>query len=115
MDNHQLVRAEHLNHHGTLFGGQLLLWVDEFAWMSAAIDFPGYSFVTRAMDNIEFKHPVKLGTILKFESKIITKRTSSVSYFIEIYESNVEYENNLAFSTTVTFVSIDKDGNKKPF
>ena len=29
MENHVLVRTRHLNHKGNLFGGQMLLWVDE--------------------------------------------------------------------------------------
>jgi acyl-CoA hydrolase len=31
MDNYTIVRKEHLNHHGYLFGGTLLSRVDEFA------------------------------------------------------------------------------------
>lgn len=31
MENFTLVRPEHLNHHGYLFGGVLLKWVDEYA------------------------------------------------------------------------------------
>jgi acyl-CoA hydrolase len=40
MQTFTTVRPEHLNYHGFLFGGQLLLWVDEFAWMAAARDNP---------------------------------------------------------------------------
>ncbi len=70
MENYNLVRPEHLNHHGSLFGGQLLSWVDECAWMAAARDFPNCTFVTRAMDRIEFKHQVKNGSILRLLSII---------------------------------------------
>lgn len=116
MDNYNFVRPEHLNHHGSLFGGQLLLWVDEFAWMSAAKDFPGYSFVTRAMDKIEFKHPVSIGSILRFNSEVQVKGRSSVTYLVKVFEDKgTNGQEILAFSTSVTFVSVDKDGNKKLF
>jgi hypothetical protein len=58
MDTYTLVRTEHLNHNEKLFGGQLLKWVDEFAWLAAARDFCGSVLVTRAMDNSEFRHTV---------------------------------------------------------
>ena len=29
MENYNLVRQEHLNHNGYLFGGQMLMWIDE--------------------------------------------------------------------------------------
>ena len=33
MDNYTIVRKEHLNSYGYLFGGTLLRCVDEFAWI----------------------------------------------------------------------------------
>ena len=114
MDNYNLVRPEHLNHHGSLFGGQLLLWVDEFAWMAAAKDFPGYSFVTRAMDKIEFNHPVKTGTILRFHAEVLSKGKSSVTYLVRVYEDEkTTGKEILVFSTSVTFVSVDENGGKR--
>ncbi len=114
MENYNLVRPEHLNHQGYLFGGQLLAWVDECAWMAAAKDYPKLILVTRAMDNIEFKHPVKNGSILRFHTEKSRVGTSSINYLVEVYEDDrVSEDEKLAFSTTVTFVSIDRDGNKK--
>ena len=42
MNNYAIVRQEHLNHYGFLFGGALLLWVDEYVWLAASLDFPGW-------------------------------------------------------------------------
>ena len=67
-DNHKLVLPEHLNHYGCLFGGYLLQWVDESAWIAASLDHPNCHFVTVAMDKVEFKRSVKTGTILKFHA-----------------------------------------------
>ena len=60
------MRKEHLNHHGYLFGGTLLSWVDEFAWIFASLDFPGCSLVTVGMDQVSFKERVENGSILRF-------------------------------------------------
>ena len=45
MINHKLVLPERLNHYGYLFGGYLLHWVDEYAYITANLDFPGHRFV----------------------------------------------------------------------
>ena len=36
MESYKVVRPEHLNHFGHLFGGCLLKWVDEIAWIAAS-------------------------------------------------------------------------------
>ena len=61
MDNYTIVRKEHLNHYGYLFGGMLLCWVDEFAWIFASLDFPGCPLVTVGMDQVVFKERVVNG------------------------------------------------------
>ena len=33
MTSYKLVRPGDLNHYGFLFGGKMLMWVDEVAWM----------------------------------------------------------------------------------
>lgn len=55
MQNHQLVLTEHLNHYGFLFGGTLLKWVDESAYICARLDYPGKSFVTVGMDKSQLQ------------------------------------------------------------
>ncbi len=66
MNNYKLVLPSHLNHYGHVFGGMLLQWVDEYAWIAATIDFPEYDLVTIGMDNVVFKKGVQEGSILLF-------------------------------------------------
>ncbi|MGD0283399.1 MAG: hotdog domain-containing protein, partial [Dissulfurispiraceae bacterium] len=61
MENYKLVLPEHLNQFGYLFGGNLLKWVDEVAWIAASLDFPGCKFVTIGMDRVEFRKSIKQG------------------------------------------------------
>jgi acyl-CoA hydrolase len=113
MDNFTIVRPEHLNHHGYLFGGAMLRWVDEYAWIAAALDFPGCSLVTRALDNIVFRRRVVSGAILRFNSVPVRQGTSSVTYRVCVFAdepgATVEIE---IFDTTITFVRVDRDGKK---
>ena len=114
MENHRLVLPEHLNHYGFLFGGHLLKWVDEFAYIAATMEYPGNNFVTIGMDRVEFKKSVRQGTILKFMVEKTMEGTTSLQYLVHVYRSNNLEENNFIFSTRVTFVRVDVQGNKIP-
>ncbi len=115
MDSHVLVRPEHLNHHGNLFGGQLLLWVDEYAWIAASLDFPTTTFVTVGMGESSFKVGINLGAIIRFSVKLLKKGNSSVTYKVDVYARHPDTRGEvLSFTNTVVFVAIDKDGKKIP-
>lgn len=111
MDNYVLVRPEHLNHYGYLFGGMMLKWIDEIAWLAASLDFPGYSLVTVTMDKVIFKHRVENGSILKFITLPEKIGRTSVSYNVTV-EADAPGAKEVVevFSTNVKFVAIDGDG-----
>jgi acyl-CoA hydrolase len=114
MNTFTLVRPEHLNHHGYLFGGQLLKWVDEFAWLVAARDYPQEMLVTRAMDSVEFKTKVENGSILRFQALPHRKGNTSVTYNVNVFAGAPrKHAEEHVFSTNVTFVCIDGRGRKK--
>ena len=113
MNTFTIVRPEHLNHHGYLFGGSMLRWVDEFAWLVAARDFNGCTLVTRAMDRIEFTERVLNGSILRFSILPSTIGKTAVTYSVEVFADEPgAVEEKKVFSTRVTFVSLDNEGKK---
>ena len=113
METFALVRPEHLNHFGYLFGGQLLKWVDEYAWLYISKAYPKMMFVTRAMNNIEFKTKVPNGSILRFHIVEQKKGATSLTCRVEVFAQQQAAEGEIAvFSNNVTFVNIDKSGNK---
>jgi acyl-CoA hydrolase len=95
MENYKLVLPEHLNHYGYLFGGHLLKWVDEVAWIAASLDYPGCNFVTIGMDKVEFRKSVKQGALLRLEVNRAREGNTSVQYTVN-----------------TTFVCIDDQGGK---
>jgi acyl-CoA hydrolase len=115
MDHFTIIRPEHLNHHGFLFGGILLKWVDEFAWITASLDYPHCTLVTIAMDDIQFKERVLNGSILRFDIRPLMQGNTSVRYAVEVHadEPGADVEKKV-FTTTVTFVRVDGDGRKTP-
>lgn len=114
MENHKLVLPQHLNHYGFLFGGDLLKWVDEYAFIAATMEYPGSNFVTVGMAKVEFKRNVRQGTILKFVVDKTKQGTTSAQYLIHVYSGNSRKEDDLIFSTIVTFVRVDEHGEKMP-
>lgn len=109
MENYRLIRPEHLNHYGFLFGGYLLMWVDEVAWLAASEDYPDCRFVTVGMDNVAFKKSVREGGILRFAAEKIRVGNTSVTYDVRVTNKNEEI-----FSNRVTMVRINEQGNKTP-
>lgn len=113
MENHRVVGPAHLNHYGYLFGGQLVAWVDEVAWIAASRDYPGCNFVTVAMDQMVFRQSVRAGAILSFHSERIHVGRTSVGYRARVTLANagVQPEPEI-FSTAITFVCLGADGGK---
>jgi len=115
MNTYAIVRQEHLNHYGFLFGGALLQWVDEFAWLVASRDFPGCPLVTIGMDRINFLRPVANGSILRFSILPLEQGLTSASYAVEVFaDAPGASEEVEVFSNNITFVHVDSDGNKQP-
>jgi acyl-CoA hydrolase len=115
METRTIVRPEHLNHQGFLFGGSMLRWVDEFAWIAASLDFPGCTLVTMALSDVVFKHRAASGSILHFVVLPVRQGTTSVTYSVAVTgdEPGATAEKEI-FATRVTFVRIDADGRKLP-
>ena len=115
MEHHKLILPEHLNNKGTLFGGYLLKWVDEFAYITACLDFPRDSLVTVGLDNVEFKNPICPGQILRLDVVQIRVGKTSVEYSVKVYggRNHPDEDSEVLFETKITFVSVDDAGIKK--
>ena len=112
MKTHRLVMPGDLNQYGFLFGGKMLSWVDEACWIAASLDYPDCSFVTVAMNKVEFLHGVDEGVILEIDCEEAKKGTTSVTYEVHVYTGR-EDQSDAIFSTQITFVNVDEGGKKK--
>ena len=113
MDHRKIVYPEFLNDHGTLFGGYMLKWVDEYAYITVCIDYPDHSFVTIALDNVHFQHAIHHGDILRFTVQEIKRGRTSVSYGVEVFGEKSTHSSDLVlFATNISFVSVDETGQK---
>ncbi len=113
MDHYKYVISEHLNHYGTLYGGNLLKWIDEVGYITASVEYPNHRFVTVALDDVEFKHRIELGSVLRFSVEKTRLGNSSLTYQVKVYSAiNTAESNIVLFETNITFVNIDESGNK---
>lgn len=121
MLTHQLVRTEHLNQYGLLFGGQLLSWVDEAASAASRLAFPGCEFVTAGMDGVSFRRAVGLGSILALDCGEVRRGRTSVAWEVRVTvaadpvpgRSHAARRGQTVFTTVVTLVRIGEDGQKR--
>lgn len=116
MQTYKLVMPGDLNHYGFLFGGNLLKWVDEIAWIAATLHYPGMNFVTVAIDDVQFKKSIRQGSILRFESEMTHQGNTSARFQVEVFRNSPHEDENqeVVFSTVVTMVRVNSKGDKVP-
>ena len=113
MNHYKFVISEHLNHYGTLYGGTLLKWIDEVGYITANVDYPGNRFVTIALDDVEFRHRIEVGAILRFAVQEKRIGNTSLTYEVKVYAAHVvKQSDKVLFETNITFVNIDDHGDK---
>lgn len=115
MDHHKLVLPEHINHYGFLFGGYLLQWIDEFAYITATVEFPGLRFVTVAMQDVQFRQGISVGEVLRFAVERVHTGQTSVRYRVRAHGLVLAADPaQVLFETVITFVNVDAAGRKLP-
>jgi len=106
----ELVFPNHTNQLGTLFGGQLMYWIDICASLSAE-KLTGRVCVTASVDKIDFHHPVRLGDAVILLSSVNrvfnTSLEVGVKVFAQSFKEGTEQHTNSAY---LTFVCVDSQG-----
>ena len=93
---------------GNLFGGNMLAWIDESAYIFAdGITNGRYFLVTKKFGEIVFEKPVKEGDIVHFNCGNVSVGNTSISFNISAVVNR-----DTVFSTSVVFVAIDENGKK---
>ncbi len=112
LDQHRWVQGWHLNGFGTLFGGQLLSWVDEDTNMLCYnTSEKGSHFTTAGYDKVSFFRPCKAGDRLYFNYKIVLVGNRSVMIRCQVYNCGIEsLEEGLTFSCITTMVRTEGKG-----
>jgi acyl-CoA hydrolase len=106
----ELVLPNNTNQLGTLFGGQLMFWIDICASLSAEKHNQRIC-VTASVDRVDFHHPIKLGNAVTLVSSVNRVFNTSLEVGVKVFAQNfkegtVKHTN----SAYLTFVSVDSDG-----
>lgn len=102
---------------GNIFGGWILSQID-LAGSIAAKELAPTRVVTISMKEVIFKEPVFIGDIVSCYAKVTNVGNTSITTAVKVV---VERLNDGGFlecvpvtTAEVTYVSVDKSGNKKP-
>lgn len=91
-------------------GGRLMHWMDIVSAI-AAQKHSNRIVVTASVDNISFKHPIRLGNVVTLRAKVTRAFNSSMEVRIDVdaedIPSSLKTESNSAF---FTFVAVDQSG-----
>ena len=110
-----ICKASDIGVHGNMFGGNMMSLIDECsaAYTSQVCDTP--RVVTIKIDELVFKKPVKVGSILKCYGEVKEFGNTSITLYIEMRKHNVYTgKQEVVTHTNIKFVRIDDEGNPLP-
>jgi acyl-CoA hydrolase len=102
------------NNYDTLFGGILLAWMDEVAFITAT-RFGRCRFVTVSIERTDFKHPIPSGTIVELVGQVESLGRTSVKIRVDVFiEEMLKADRLKAVSGSFTMVAIDEHRRPTP-
>ena len=105
----QVVMPDHINNLNTLFGGQMISWMDlaaskvSFRFLR---DTKAQGAVTRAIDEVEFKEPVFAGEWVTINATISSVGDSSIKIEVKAFAEGPSSQDRLVCSAIITMVSV---------
>lgn len=106
------VKPEDLNPNGTLFGGQLLAWIDEEAALYTIIQLENSRVVTKYISEINFMSSAKQGDIVELGIEVTKFGKSSITLKCEA--RNKMTRETILTVDNIIMVNLGNDGKPKP-
>ena len=107
----KVVKPNDTNALNTLFGGQLLSWMDEIASI-AAHRHSGRVVVTASINNVSFDYPILVGEIVTLSAKVSRAFSTSMEVFIDVIVEDSQGNKKKCNEAIYVFVAID--GQRQP-
>ena len=108
----KLIKYEDLNARGTLFGGQVLKWIDEEAAIFCICQLNTRNIVTKAMSEVNFVASAKLGDIIEIGCELVGFGKTSITIACEV--RNKDNKQTIIRIDKIVFVLLDENGKPKP-
>lgn len=106
------VKPEDLNPNGSLFGGQLLAWIDEEAALYTVVQLENPHVVTKFISEINFISAPVQGDIIEIGIEAIAFGKSSITLRCEV--RNKQTHKDILSIDSIVMVNLDKNGKPKP-
>jgi acyl-CoA thioesterase YciA len=101
--------------HDNMFGGTIMSLIDDAAASYTAQICDTQRVVTLKIDELIFKKPVKVGSILKLYGEVVSFGNTSVTIYVEVRKHNVYTgAQETVTHTKIIFVRIDDEGKPLP-
>ncbi|MBO6880262.1 MULTISPECIES: hotdog domain-containing protein [Winogradskyella] len=106
------VKPEDLNPNGTLFGGQLLAWIDEEAALYTIIQLENSKIVTKYISEINFMASAKKGDIVEIGIEVTKFGKTSITMKCEA--RNKMTRETILTVDNIIMVNLGEDGKPVP-
>lgn len=99
----ELVTPDMANHHGTLFGGDLLALIDKAAYVAAARHCRK-SCVTASIDQVNFLEPVPIGELVVLHARVVFTGKSSMT--VEVLTTAEDLEDGTVRTVNTSYATL---------
>ena len=108
----KLIKPGDLNARGTLFGGQLLKWIDEEAAIFTICQLGNKNIVTKLMSEIDFVRTAEVGDIIEIGMEVVKFGTTSITIKCDVRNKNTK--ESIITIDRIVFVLLDENGVPTP-
>jgi acyl-CoA hydrolase len=106
----ELVFPTDTNHHGTMFGGTLMKYIDKISAI-AAMRHCSKPVVTASTDSLDFLTPIRLGEAVELEAFVTSTHRSSMEVYVVVRAENLfTGDRRVTCTAFSTFVAVDENG-----
>lgn len=110
----ELVLPTHANSLGSVFGGQVLAWMDLCAAICAQ-RHTGRTVSTAGIDELSFERPIKVGHVVRISARVTAAFRTSVEILVCVEGENaITGERWPCVTAFLTFVAVDEELRPAP-
>ena len=110
----EYVLPQHANIGGTVFGGQIMAWVDLCAAICAQ-RHAGRPCVTAFVDDLLFKRPVRVGQVVRLRAQVTATFRTSMEIDVNVSgEDTITGEQWPTVECRIVFVAMDEERRPTP-
>lgn len=106
------IKPEDMNPNGSLFGGNLLSWIDEEAAIYSIVQLNNNRVVTKYISEINFVSSAQIGDIIELGITATAFGRTSITLRCEV--RNKITRKSILTIAKIVFVNLDEKGNPEP-